>query len=562
MPKYRVTGPDGRSYEVTAPDGASEADVMAYVQSNASGGMIPEGQRARAKPGGEVRNGQFVNSVGRTPTADPARVNEEAVGGMSTLGRLASGYGKAYTDTWLGLRQLTGNASTEEVDDKRKTDAALSSTPAGLIGNFGGVAAQFLTPGSSAVKVASASTKGAPILNAAAQGGAFGAIQPVATGETRGGNAATAGAFGAAGGALAPVLGRIGTRAAEAIKPEVRALWEAAKARGITLTPAQLSDSRFLKYLESQMRSLPLSGAGKKAAEQKAVFNQRVAESIGSEKPVVTPEVYADIKSLQGKQFEALTSRNDLRVSRPLIDRLEAIAKEADIAGGDVAAAVRAAIDDFYSRTTTGPGGIIVPGKAYQALDTTLGKTTKLGTPVSAFVGNVKSAIREAMDDSISPKDRQAWNLLRQQYGNRKTIRDLVAKGDGGELSPAALMGRVTANNYGKEAMASGSRGELGELARIGQRIKEPPSSGTSERQLANSVLLPWNAVATVARSLIGGTAGRAVNSNGLAALMMRDSRGKPLQGLARLLEQTQAGRAVPAAAVTANNKRKPKAKD
>ncbi|MES2295363.1 MAG: hypothetical protein V4527_18855, partial [Pseudomonadota bacterium] len=34
MPKYRVTGPDGQTYEVNAPDGASEADVMAYVQSN------------------------------------------------------------------------------------------------------------------------------------------------------------------------------------------------------------------------------------------------------------------------------------------------------------------------------------------------------------------------------------------------------------------------------------------------------------------------------------------------------------------------------------------------
>jgi hypothetical protein len=35
MPKYRVTGPDGRSYEVEAPAGATEQQVIAYVQANA-----------------------------------------------------------------------------------------------------------------------------------------------------------------------------------------------------------------------------------------------------------------------------------------------------------------------------------------------------------------------------------------------------------------------------------------------------------------------------------------------------------------------------------------------
>ena len=34
MPKYRITAPDGGTYEVTAPDGASEAEVMAYAQKN------------------------------------------------------------------------------------------------------------------------------------------------------------------------------------------------------------------------------------------------------------------------------------------------------------------------------------------------------------------------------------------------------------------------------------------------------------------------------------------------------------------------------------------------
>lgn len=41
MPKYRITGPDGANYEVDAPEGASEHDVMAYVQSQASQAAQP-----------------------------------------------------------------------------------------------------------------------------------------------------------------------------------------------------------------------------------------------------------------------------------------------------------------------------------------------------------------------------------------------------------------------------------------------------------------------------------------------------------------------------------------
>lgn len=36
MAKFRITGPDGGTYEVTAPDGATEQDVLNYVQQNAA----------------------------------------------------------------------------------------------------------------------------------------------------------------------------------------------------------------------------------------------------------------------------------------------------------------------------------------------------------------------------------------------------------------------------------------------------------------------------------------------------------------------------------------------
>lgn len=495
--------------------------------------------------------------------------------GMGFGAQWLAGYGKSYHDTYNGLRQiaaagvdkLTGGNSAEavqaDVDQSRLIDAPLANAPGGKAGRWSGGIVQIATPGTNAGKLIQFGGKVQPILQGALQGGLYGALQPTATGESRLENTTTGAVGGAAGGAIAPILSRAGGKLIDAVQPEVKALYEAAKARGITLTPAQLSDSRTMKFLASMLQNLPGSGAKAKAAAQGAQFNREVAREIGAPAgaDVVTPEVYAGVKRMQGRQFEALTSRNDLKVTPDLFHRLETAAKEAETAGPEVASAVRSAVDRFYSAAQTGERGIFVPGKAYQALDSSLGQVTKRGDTTAHFVGGVKRTIREAMDASISPKDRAAWDALRRQYGNRKTIRDLVAKGDGGELSPAQLMGRVTATNAGKEAMATGQRGGLGELARIGQRMKEPPSSGTAERTLASQSLNPFAWPIMAGRAVVGSTAGRALQSNALADLLGTGSGGRALEGLARLVDKAKPQYLLPTAAFSLPAQAKPKPK-
>ena len=51
MAKYKITGPDGKTYEVNAPDGASEQDVLAYAQR--SFGAAPAPAARSTKPFGE-----------------------------------------------------------------------------------------------------------------------------------------------------------------------------------------------------------------------------------------------------------------------------------------------------------------------------------------------------------------------------------------------------------------------------------------------------------------------------------------------------------------------------
>ena len=51
MGKYRITGPDGATYDVEAPDGASEQDILSYVQKSA---RAPAAQPAPAAPQGSI----------------------------------------------------------------------------------------------------------------------------------------------------------------------------------------------------------------------------------------------------------------------------------------------------------------------------------------------------------------------------------------------------------------------------------------------------------------------------------------------------------------------------
>jgi len=467
----------------------------------------------------------FSNVQSQASTKSAATVNGERPDQMSRL--MQAGYGAAspIASAITGIGEMTGLMSPERVAANTARIDAVRDTTSGKVGSIAGDIGLMAVPFS---KVA-ALPKIAQYAASAGIGAGYAGIQPVREGESRGENAALGGLFGALGQGASHGLQAVGSRAAQAIKPEVRALYEAAKARGLTLTPAQLSDSRFAKFVESSLRSLPGSGVAAKAAQQKAAFNKELAKAIGVDAPVITPEVYASKKAADSAKFNELTARNELTVTGGLAQKLHQIQQESKLAGKEVHEAVTNAVEGLYSQMSEVGK---VPGRAYQALDTALGQVTKLGTPVSHFVGQVKHAIRDAMDDSISPADKGAWDKLRKEYGNRKTLRDLVAKGDGGELSPAAIMARVTSNNAGKEAMASGTRGDLGTLARIGQRMKEPPSSGTAERQLAYSAFNPlmW---APLALGTAAGVGSRTVNNGALARLMMREGRGEGAQFLA-----------------------------
>lgn len=270
---------------------------------------------------------------------------------------------------------------------------------AAAVGGVAGDVAMLAAPGS---QIAKLSGMGARTAANTALGATVGAVAPIVDGESRALNAGIGGAFGGTGELLGTGVRAIGSKISNAISPELRALASAAKDRGIKLLPSQLSDSKALKFFDSSMRQMPFSGAGAKAADQRQAWNKALAGTIGEDADAVTPNVYANAKERIGGAFNALSERNKLPVSDDLLNRLGEI--QAEVAGmGDEASvkAVNTAINRMLEKTKDG----VLPGRAYQSFDSNLGMSMKAGGEKAHYLGQIRDAVRKAMDEAISPED-------------------------------------------------------------------------------------------------------------------------------------------------------------
>ncbi len=242
MPRYELTSPDGKRFEVNAPDGASQADVLAYAQSQ----WKPP--KAEEKP--------------YDPTDD-----------MSTGQKMLAGIGKGFVDLKRGAGQMLGLTSQQEIDDARKVDAPLMGTKAGIAGNVIGSVAAGAIPSILAPSVG----------GAAAVGGALSALQPTAGGESRLGNAALGAATGgAAQWGAGKFLGMAGNRLAakeaegalQASQNSVRdATLAGSKEAGYVIPPSQSAGGAIPRVLEG------ISGKYK-TNQAAAIKNQNVTDTL------------------------------------------------------------------------------------------------------------------------------------------------------------------------------------------------------------------------------------------------------------------------------------------
>lgn len=473
---------------------------------------------------------------------DPSR--PDPTEGMNFAQKAAAGFGKSIVDTGRGVGQLFGMVDESEVQAARERDAPLMDFGAGMAGNIVGQAAQMAVPMGGAVRGAALFGKAAPYVGAAARTGAFSGLQGTVGDESRAVNAGQGAAYGVAGQGIATAAGGLARGAISRMGSADRALIQTADDAGLRFGAGQVSQNPLVRTIASQMDRLPFSGASKRAGQNQEAFNEAVSSTFGMPANKITPDLFAKAQSRLGDAFEELSARNNLQLSSGKVAELRSVLDEADrLAGPDTARKVKAWAQELIGKVDESGA---VPGKAYQSFDSRLGKEMKAGGEAAHYLGALRDTVRGAMDESISPADRAAWQAIRQQYANLKTIEPLVAKSTTGDISGQALMGRVTADKAGKARMAKGKGGPLGELAKVGQRyMKEAPNSGSADRLLVNAGVLGGLYGGSQAGMIDPGTAtklGALLLGNRLASGALRargpvmgDSR--TLTGLARLLK-------------------------
>ena len=264
------------------------------------------------------------------------------------------------------------------------------------------------------------------------------------------------------------------------MEPTKAALAQKAIEADIPLNVHQLSDNKFVRLAGEASEKVPMSGG--KAKQRQAAFNAGLAKAIDPDATAtrLTPEVFAELQDKAGQTIGDISARTP--VPKESLGDLTAVARRET---PDVQQVIKTYAEDF-AKVADENGGVI-PGDTLRRLRTeaqSQARSTSNGD-LRRTLGDFIKKVDDALTEHAAEGDMEALVDARRRYAISKTLEPLVAKTTTGDISPASLMQRVTADRAGKQRMARGRGGELGDYARIGQQfLKEQATSNTSERNL------------------------------------------------------------------------------
>jgi hypothetical protein len=347
-------------------------------------------------------------------------------------------------------------------------------------------------------------------------------VVPAITSETAGqftkGTAAEPWARGAA-----ALLGGFG--AAKAITPIAapsRAYQGAVRtleAEGIPLTAGQRTGSKPLQWVESSAADLPVVGGqaarlqtnatdalGRAVTERMFDRGQLTARGVPEGVNLPDPGVFGHGRQSLRDQYTTLSRANQLR-SDPALQRDLAAAQtryEANVLPSQRTPDIEHIRNDLVDRLIAGQGRM--PGGDYQRQRSRLGKASKGMQDVERAdaLRDMRTALDQAMERSLSPQDAAAWRLNNQRYANMKQVGVPLAAAGGETISPLKL---AQAARSGRAEQFAAQQGNMDELANAAALVMKPlPNSGTAARTAA-SQLFAGGGGGTIG-ALLGGPVG------------------------------------------------------
>lgn len=341
MAKYRITGPDGGTYEVTAPDDASEQDVLAYVQRNAS--MTPP-KKASASEKGFLQSAHETLRDSVTGIGQGASFNfaDEVQGALATPIELVLGTTSGQDDG-KGVFDRIGDAYGRGRDRARArvTEAEERSPVATTVGNVAGGVATGGTLSNGGVTLLNAAkpTYTSMIGRGAAEGAAYGAAYGFGDGEGvddrlrgaafgAGTGAVAGGGMGAVGAKLANNAANKTIPSADVLAKESAAAYKAVDQAGITIAPKS-----FDQMVDDVAVAAKVAKINDKLHPDSAAALEMLVQSKG-QSPTLT-----EIDQLRQILADAAKSPKpgDRRIASIMIDKLDNFVDgltATDVAGG------------------------------------------------------------------------------------------------------------------------------------------------------------------------------------------------------------------------------------
>lgn len=305
----------------------------------------------------------------------------------------------------------------------------------------------------------------------------------------------------------------------------IRQVAEKAEALGIPIRPSAAMDSAAAQ----RARSIPGTGARGRYEDDVRVFNEKLAETIGAPKGTPQNEVFRAAAKRNSAEYDDFAKNYPLTLSNDLLTRLARFRNTADMLSGAQPQALKA-IDKFFDEAAQ-HGGAQVPGALFKDLDTALGQIPFNSLSYGAR-REVQGALRDAYRAGLPEGKAAAWDDLQRRYGDMQTLRALYAKSGGEAIDPRKVLNRVAAGKSGSQRMAMGTRGELGDLAEVGQRIRAPASMTVGDAvlpagALAGTAMLS-NPLAAAGLYGVGNIAGRFLDSPALARYLISGANIQP----------------------------------
>lgn len=453
MPRFEVTGPDGKKYEVNAPEGSNKDHAIEYIKN------IHYSTKQKQDPYTETAQNQ---SIGQN---------------------LLAGAGGGLYGLYLGAKQLLGQATPQEIADHKKAMAGLRSTTAGTIGDIGGQVV------AGALPTVLAGPAAATYAGSAAIGAGLGALQPTDKEGERANNMIMGGVGGVAGQAIGRGIGKL-------LKPIPRAIdnsvgVDAAQRIGMQLTPGQRTGSTGLQQVEAVLSRTPGSaGMFDRIKDLNQVkLNAAAANSIGENADTLGEDVIAKASQRISQQFNELSAKSKVSLGDDFANLVGKLQSNNDKLGPFR----NPQVDGLIEKSTRLAQMKDIPGDVYQVIRSELTSAADDAyRSGNSAAGKAMKDIRNALDDAakkgLSEADQKLWDATRSQYAHLKTL----VKGntiEAGNVKPNLINNALA--KFNPQMYKSGQiNSPLNDIGLVSQNFKQAvPNSGTPERTAMQNMM-------------------------------------------------------------------------